>query len=84
MAVTLPPVPLRSAVTDSRGLMSSPWSQWIRTAFERMGGTIAPSVSDLEDQSTAVTALEALTGTHTTQIAANSASLNDILQGPNL
>jgi hypothetical protein len=61
--------------------MSSPWTQWLRTAFERMGGTIAPSNGDITSQSATITALQTLTTTHTGQIMAINVAINDINQG---
>ncbi len=47
MAVALSPPPHKTPVTGPNGLLSQPWAAWFRDTFNRLGGSIAPDVKQL-------------------------------------
>ncbi len=87
MSVTVPPVPYKTPMTDSSGRLSNMWSKWFREVFERIGGTIAPSNSDLVgvvELSTLegdISSLETITTTQTADINALEAMVEGLQQG---
>lgn len=50
MAITLPPLPLKSVVINERGILTPLWATWFRELFQRIGGTTALSNIELEEQ----------------------------------
>lgn len=96
---TIPPLPYKIPVLTPNGLLSDPWAKWFRQIFTRVGGSVAPSNSELADGQTAqlanvlshVTELESLLATHTITINSNVARIialeaetSGLNQGPNL
>lgn len=99
MAAKVPPIPYKVQVLDRSGYLSSPWADWFREMFNRIGGNIALSnvelatlqTEDLAALEATVTALQTLVSSiqatvsgHTTSIANLETSVNDLSQGPNL
>lgn len=50
MANSLKPPPYQIPLTDRSGLISNIWNQWIRELYVRVGGTIAPSLSEISNE----------------------------------
>lgn len=47
MAITVPNPPYKTPVTDDRGLMAPSWVSWFREVFNRIGGNVALSNTEL-------------------------------------
>lgn len=47
MGISLPPVPHKVPMTDQSGHLNQAWSKWFRDMFVRIGGTVAPSNTEL-------------------------------------
>lgn len=78
-------VPYKVPVTDSSGLISAPWSKWFRQLYDRVGGTIAPSNSQLSGGSLIdLSTLETQVTHLQSQVAALQVNINDINQGRRL
>ncbi len=83
MAEVVPPIPYKTPVTNNSGMITEPWSKWFRQVFQRIGGTVALSNTeltenlDLTDIENDIAALQTLTGGHTTSIN----TLNDLVDG---
>jgi hypothetical protein len=80
----LPAPPYKSQFIGSNGLLSEPWSKWVRQLFQRVGGFSALSNSELADSSVTqdeIDDLEAIVVLNNT----NALSLiNDLNQGRHL
>lgn len=48
MATEIPPVPYKSKMLDSNGVITSIWGDWFRKVFTRLGGNIADSNAELK------------------------------------
>lgn len=60
---TLPPLPYRSPLLDNAGYLTQAWSVFFRQLFERVGGSVAPSNSDIVAVSDELDALTLTVGT---------------------
>lgn len=74
---SLPPPPIKETVIAQNGRLTIPWTNWFINTFDRIGGSIAPSNSELGTQisdflslSSQVAALQTTVNNHTAQIAA--------------
>lgn len=87
MAEVVPPLPYKTPMVDSRGMLTEPWSKWFRQVFLRIGGTTALSNTELtENLDTAaieadIATLFTTTGGQTTSINNLNSSVNDLNQG---
>lgn len=90
MAEIVPPLPYKTPMVDQRGIVSEPWSKWFRQLFQRIGGTEAPSnselgeVLDLSGINADIAALEITTAGHTTSINTLNAAVDGLNQGRQL
>lgn len=88
----VPPVPYKTPVVTSSGFINPTWSKFLEFLYIRIGGPIALTNEQLEQiQSQNLEEIEADIddlqvdyGNLETLVTANSTSINDILQGPNL
>lgn len=48
MPITLPPIPYKSQVIDQSGQLTLAWSKYFLEMFNRMGGKVALSNTELE------------------------------------
>lgn len=55
MANTIPPIPYKVKVSDSRGYVSDAWSKFFLFMFDRVGGTTGDSNTELSESVTANT-----------------------------
>ena len=74
MANSLPPLPLKTPLTDKNGFLSPAWAGFFVELFNRVGGNIAPSNSEINTSTTTIQS----------QITALQTKDNDFGQGPNL
>ncbi len=54
MANPLPPVPFQSPIIKENGFLSQRWDGWFRKAFEKIGGSVALTLPEIEAQLSAV------------------------------
>ena len=45
---TLPPPPIRVPFLDQKGLVTSPWLQWFRMLYSRVGGALPPDIGQFD------------------------------------
>lgn len=69
---SIPPVPYKTPMLNASGFLTGPWSVWFRQIFNRVGGNIALSNADIEEQLT----------NHETDIQELQALVDGILQEP--
>lgn len=74
MSSTVPPVPSKTPLTTSNGLLTDAWAMWFRQAFQRLGGGVASSNADIDAEIV----------TLSSQISALQSNINDLNSGPNL
>lgn len=72
MANSLPPIPYKTRLVDSAGIITPQWAALMREMFARVGGTQAPSNTQLN------TTLENIQE----DITALEADVSDLNQGP--
>ncbi len=79
----VPEVPYKIPMTDARGLIQPTWGKWFRELYLRVGGTIAFSNAELEEELFAdvdslearMDAVEAINTTQTTNISTNTTNI---------
>jgi hypothetical protein len=63
----LPPAPYQSPITDKQGMLTAPWTNWIRQLFIQTGGASSTSLASLittvSNLNSTVSTLETNTGT---------------------
>lgn len=88
MAELMPNIPYKAAVTDDNGLLNGPWVGFFKQLFLRVGGNIAPSISDLASESSvtalqsSITSLQSSISIINSNIATINANINGLNQGP--
>lgn len=84
----VPNVPYKSPMLDQGGFLTPAWSAWFRTLFARVGGSVAPSISDINLDiagfTTSITNLNANIATLSASISALQGQINDLNQGRHL
>lgn len=90
MAELMPNIPYKVAVVDDDGFLSGPWVGFFKQLFLRVGGSIAPSLSDVASASSvtalqsAVTSIQTSISTIQANIVTIQSQINDIGQGRDL
>lgn len=75
MANPIPPIPYKVSMLDKSGLLTAAWSAWFREVFSRVGGTTAPSNTDIQDS------LDVLSASISATQASLAAAVSDLNQG---
>lgn len=84
MSEIVPPVPLKSELTDANGFLSPAWAGFFKQLFNRIGGAVALTNIELATQIGDVPTIQAnLTALQAT-VANLQSMINDLNQGPKL